>query len=154
MIRKVAVLLALLVATSVAAEPKKLVVDSDNKPKSLDKYIYNVHGEIPVQGLTPAEIRLAILEGMLTTKGYAWLYEGEGDGYILARFDYRGDTSVMRIEFNQSLIQLKYHSGWGDMACKNNVEDICYRSGRDYYNYVKNLRRSIDRQVKKHLGSK
>jgi len=80
---------------------------------------------------------------MLSTKGYKWLFEGEGQGYILARFDYRGDTNIMRIEYNKSLVQLKYHSAWGDYVCKKLVDDICYKNSRGYYNYIKNLRKSI-----------
>ncbi len=93
--------------------------------------------------------RLAIIDGMLNTKGIAWVFEGEGEGYILARFDYRGDTNVIRIEFDEKLVQLKYHDALGDYICKNNIDGICYRNGRGYYNYIKNLRKSISRELAK-----
>jgi len=140
-----AILPCLLYFTSllVIAEPSVLVIQKSVKPKSFDYKINAVHKEIAVSADNLASVKLAILDGMLNTKGYKWLFEGEGQGYILARFDYRGDTNIMRIEYNKSLVQLKYHSAWGDYVCKKLVDDICYKNSRGYYNYIKNLRKSI-----------
>lgn len=135
-----------LIPSSLQAEPVPLEIKKV-KPKSSDRYINAVHKEIVTTTDDLNKIRYAILEGMLTTKGIAWLYDGEGEGYILARFTYRGDTNVMRIEYNQSLVQLKYHDALGDYECKNLIDDICYKNGRGYYNYIKNLRKSIARQL-------
>ena len=49
----------------------------------------------------------------------------------------------MRVEYNQSLVQLKYQDALGDYECKNLIDDICYKNGLGYYNYIKNLRNSI-----------
>ena len=130
------------------AAPNELVIDSKVKPKSYERYIRAVHKEIPASKNIKFT-RFAIIEGMLNTKGIAWVFEGEGDGYILARFDYRGDTNVMRIEYDDKLVQLKYHAALGDYICENNLEDICYKNGRGYYNYIKNLRNSIKRELAK-----
>lgn len=129
------------------AEPIALVIDKSVKPRSFDYKINAVHKEMSVSADNLASVKLAILEGMLRTKGYKWLFEGEGEGYILARFDYRGDTNIMRIEYNKTLVQLKYHYAWGDYVCENLVDDICYKNSRGYYNYIKNLRKSISAQL-------
>ncbi|GIU29236.1 hypothetical protein [Shewanella sp. MBTL60-007] len=132
---------------AVQAAPTTLEINDKIKPKSSDRYIRAVHKEIETGTNDLDKIRYGILEGMLTTKGFAWVYQGEGDGYILARFDYRGDTNVMRIEYDQSLVQLKYHDALGDYVCKKLVDDICYKNSRGYYNYIKNLRNSISKQL-------
>ncbi|TPH15577.1 hypothetical protein [Litorilituus lipolyticus] len=132
---------------AVIAEPSVLKVNKRLKLKSSTKYIQAVHKEIHVSGKSPEAIKFAILDGMLRTKGYKWTFEGEGKGYILAGFDWRGDTNIMKIEFNESLIQLKYHQAWGDYVCKNLIEGVCYKNDRSYYNYVKNLRLSIEQQI-------
>lgn len=129
------------------AEPSVLEINSKIKKKSYDRYINAVHKEIDVYGKSLAAIKYGILDGMLRTKGYRWALEGEGDGFILARFDYRGDTNIMRIEYNDSFVQLKYHQAWGDYQCKKLIDDICYKNARGYYNYIKNLRSSIARQI-------
>lgn len=129
------------------AEPSILSVDKSIKPKSSTKKISSVHQEIKVKADNIHSVKYAILEGMLTTHGYKWVFEGEGDGYVLARFDYRGDTNIIRIEYTQQLIQLKYHQAWGDFVCKNLVDDICYKNSRGYYKYFRNLRNSIVKQV-------
>lgn len=131
------------------AKPEVFEVDESVKPKSFDRYIRAVHKELETGTGNLDRVRYAILEGMLTTKGFAWVYQGEGEGYILARFDYRGDTNVMRIEYDQTLVQLKYHAALGDYVCKNLVDDICYKNSRGYYNYIKNLRNSISKQLKR-----
>lgn len=141
------IFLGVIMSFNTFAVPSKLEINTKIKPKSSERYIKAVHKEIETSGANLEAIKYAILEGMLTTKGYKWLFEGEGDGYVLARFDYRGDTNVMRIEYDKDLIQLKYHKAWGDYECEKLVDDICYKNSRGYYNYIKNLRKSIARQV-------
>ncbi|MCL1142811.1 hypothetical protein [Shewanella gaetbuli] len=137
-----------LVSAPLLAEPVPLVINDNIKPKSYDRYIKAVHRELDTNGIGLAKTRYAIVQGMLNTKGFAWVFDGEGEGYILARFDYRGDTNVMRIEYNDKYVQLKYHEALGDYQCENIIEDICYKNGRGYYNYVKNLTASIDKQLR------
>ncbi|KIO37570.1 hypothetical protein DB48_04105 [Shewanella sp. cp20] len=132
----------------VLAQPSTLTIKQNTQPKSSDRYISAVHKEIETNNIGLEKTRYAILMGMLNTKGFAWVYDGEGEGYILARFDYRGDTNVMRIEYDESLVQLKYQDALGDYQCANLIEGICYKNGRGYYNYIKNLRASIARQLK------
>ena len=130
-----------------AAEPGPLVIDKKIKPKSSNKHIEAVHLEIPIQAADLGQVRLNIIDGMLKTRGRIWTYEGEGDGYILARFDYRGNITVMRIEYNEQYVQLKYHGAVNDTACQNLVDGICYRNNRGYYNYTKNLRAAIELEL-------
>ena len=142
------VALFLLSLSNVYAEPSKFVFDESVKPRSSEKYIKAVHEEMYTSTDNIDTIRYQILQGMLNTRGYKWLYDGEGDGFILARFTYRGDTNIIRIEYNKSMVQLKYHDALGDFVCKKNVGDICYKNARGYYNYIKNLRKSINAQLK------
>ena len=136
------------------AGPSELIIDSSIKPSSSHRYIRAVHKEIEIYTNDLKKLRYAIVDGMLTTKGYAWVYEGEGDGYILARFDYRGNTNVVRIEYDESMVQLKYHSALGQYVCQKLVADICYKNEKGYYKYVKNLRKSIENKLRAHRGTK
>lgn len=129
-----------------SAGPAPLVIDKKAKPKTSSKNILAVHEEIHTNTTDLREIRYRIVEGMLKTRGRIWTYDGEGDGYILARFDYRGNIQVMRIEYNEQYVQLKYHSAYNDLVCKNLIDGICYDNARGYYNYTKNLRASIAEQ--------
>jgi len=128
------------------AEPVPLEVDKNIKPSASKKYIRSVHLEIPTNTTDMQRIRLGIIDGMLQTKGRIWTYEGEGDGYYLARFDYRGNVVIVRIEYNEQFVQLKYEGAHGGLACTNNVEGICYKNHKGYYNYTKNLRAAILQQ--------
>lgn len=128
------------------AEPVPLEVDKSIKPSSSKKYIRSVHLEILTNTTDMQRIRLGIIDGMLLTKGRIWTYEGEGDGYYLARFDYRGNVVIVRIEYNEQFVQLKYEGAYGGLACTNNVAGICYKNHKGYYNYTKNLRAAIAQQ--------
>ena len=131
--------------TAVAlGEPAPLVIDKSSKGRTSDGNIAAVHKEMTTGTADLRKIQLAIVNGMLETRGRVWTYEGEGDGYILARFDYRGHTIVMRIEFNQDLVQLKFQGGSESYECKNLQENgVCYKNHKGYFNYTKNLRTSI-----------
>lgn len=128
------------------ARPMPLDLDKSVKNSSSKRYIRAVHLEIPMNTSDLQRIRLGIIDGMLRTKGRIWTYEGEGDGYYLARFDYRGNAVIVRIEYNEQFVQLKYESAFGDMVCENNIDGICYKNARNYYNYTKNLRAAILQQ--------
>jgi hypothetical protein len=92
--------------STLCAEPTPLEIDGSVKKKTSDKNIRLVHAEIPTDTSDLAQIRYRILQAMLTTRGRIWTYEGEGDGFFLARFDYRGNSTLMRIEYNEQLVQL------------------------------------------------
>ena len=127
-----------------------LTVRKNVKKMSKSSYIVAVHQEIPTNTGDLALIRLAIIEGMLNTHGRAWTYEGEGEGFILARFDYRGHINVMRVEYNDYLVQLKFHGASEAYHCEILMDDgICYRNHRNFYNYTKNLRASIERELQR-----
>lgn len=129
-------------------DPAPLVIDKSGRGRVSNGDIEGVHQEIVTATTDLRRIQLAIVNGMIQTKGRAWTYEGEGDGYILARFDYRGHTIVTRIEYNQTLVQLKFHGGSEAYECVNLQENgVCYKNHKGYFNYTKNLRASIARNL-------
>ncbi|MBQ4835172.1 hypothetical protein [Pseudoalteromonas luteoviolacea] len=93
------------------------------------------------------KVRWAILNAMSQTRGPAWLLEGEGDGYILARWDYKGHAIIHRIEYNDKAVQIKYDGGVHDYKCKLLVDGYCYNTHRRYYKYnislVEQLRKEL-----------
>lgn len=136
-------------AAGAFADPAPLVVDTSKRGRPSVDTIAAVHLEIPTGTTDLNKIRLGIVDGMMQTKGRVWTYEGEGDGFILARFDYRGHIIIMRIEYNQDLVQLKYHGASKGLECENlQPNGVCYKNHRNYYNYTKNLRFSIIRQLR------
>jgi len=140
------ILIVLLLSWTAGAlgEPGPLVIDKSSKGRTSDGNIAAVHQEMTTGTTDLRKIQLAIVNGMLETRGRVWTYEGEGDGYILARFDYRGHAIVMRVEYNQELVQLKFHGGSESYECKNLQENgVCYKNHKGYFNYTKNLRTSI-----------
>lgn len=126
-----------------SASPSRLIVDKMLKPRASVGHIEAVHKEIENTSGRLKFARIAILNGMLRVKSKAWLLEEEGPGFIVARFDYRAKTILMKIEYSEELIQLKYLDSGNGYGCENLVVDICYENDRGYYNYTKNLRRSI-----------
>lgn len=138
-------LLILLISPSTLSAPSVLTIDKDikRKERSLLRWIQAAHTEIP-HSHKKQSTRYAILQGMLSTKGYSWAYEGEEEDHIFARMDYRGSTIIVKIEYSPTLIQLKYHSATDIYKCKNLTNDgICYKNNRRYFGYLKNLRNSI-----------
>lgn len=135
-------------AAGALGDPAPLVIDKSKRGRVSVDTIEAVHLEIPTGTTDLAKIRLAIVNGMLQTKGRVWTYEGEGSGYILARFDYRGHIIVSRVEYNQELVQLKYYGASEGLQCENLQENgVCYKNHRNYFNYTKNLRASIRRNL-------
>jgi hypothetical protein len=135
-------------AAGALGDPGPLVIDKSGRGRVSNGDIKGVHQEISTGTTELRKIRLAIVNGMIQTKGRAWTYEGEGDGYILARFDYRGHTIVTRIEYNETLVQLKFHGGSEAYECENLQENgVCYKNHKGYFNYTKNLRASIARNL-------
>ena len=138
----IAITSVFMTSTSLGA-PSPLIVDKKQKPMASAGHIAAVHQEIENPHKSAKMARLAILRGMYFNRGIAWLMENEGPGFVTARFDYKGDTIIIRAEYNDDLIQLKYIDGNDGYECENLVEGICYENNRGYYNYTKNLRRSI-----------
>ncbi|NVK22266.1 MAG: hypothetical protein HWD86_07085 [Kangiellaceae bacterium] len=128
------------------AEPSALIIDGSAKPKDSDSKIRAAHEEMLNPG-NKAYARLAILTAMKQTRGMAWFLEEEEDGRIRARFDYRGQMIMVDVEYNDSLIQIKYVDGYDDYACENVIDRICYENHRHYYSYVKRLRHHIQNNL-------
>lgn len=137
-------------ASYVSAEPSELLFVKNKAAwddTSSRRYVLAAHKEIKYQSVDTDRVRYHLLNAMLNTRGYKWVLEGEGDDHFLARFDYRGETIIMRIEYNERLIQLKYENSSKYYACENLQENgICLKNTRNYFNYVKNLRSSIARE--------
>ncbi len=110
------------------------------------KAIYDL---IPNPTGNSKKARLAILKGMQQTKGVAWLVEGEGDGYVLARWDYKGHAIIHRIEYNDDAVQIKFAGGVNDYQCAIQKGDFCYKTHRNYYKY----NRSLVKELKRALGN-
>ncbi|AZQ11699.1 hypothetical protein [Shewanella khirikhana] len=141
--------LFLLGSAAAQAAPGMLNIDQSINGKTSDKYIRVVHQEIPAEGRSAPELRLGILQGMINTKGFSWVYDGEGDGYIMARFDYRGDVVLLRIEYDDKYVQIKHEKSSNDLVCTKPVDGICYKADKSYYKYIKNLRLSIVNELNK-----
>ena len=146
--KNILIIVLLCWAAGALGDPGPLVIAKSGKDRTSAGNIEGVHLEIATGTTDLRKIRLAIVNGMLETKGRAWTYEGEGNGYILARFDYRGHTIISRIEYNQALVQLKFHGGSKAYECENLQENgVCYKNHKGYFNYTKNLRTSIARNL-------
>ena len=146
---KILVVVLLGWAAEALADPEPLVLPKSGRGRASNGDIEAVHKEIATGTTDVSKIQLAIIKGMLETKGRAWTYDGEGDGYILARFDYRGHAIVTRVEYNQAFVQLKYHGGSEVYQCENlQKNDICYKNHKGYFNYTKNFRASIERNLR------
>ena len=143
-VKNVAFILSLLGISFANASPIKLVInDHDNKKNAKEKLIFSAHKEIP-HNLSIAKLRFALLEAAISNIKIKWVLEEEGENYMLFRWDYRGDAIISRVEFNESLIQMKYENAFGDFVCKKNVKGICYKNyDSDYYLYMKRFRTSI-----------
>ena len=143
MLRKIILLVCLFVFSSSVMAAKKL------KPQS--GWSKKLHAPIVVKAVSSDEsehLRMAILQGMLITKGGGWYLDDEGDGYINARFDYRGNVIVVKIEYGNKQVQVKYLEATKAYVCKQLHDGICYRGDTQFFKYTYNLRRSIERQLK------
>jgi hypothetical protein len=147
--KNVLILVLLGWAAQAMADPGPLEIPKSGRGRVSTGDIEAVHKEMRTGTSDLKAIQLAIVRGMLETKGRAWTYEGEGDGYILARFDYRGHTIVTRIEYNQDLVQVKFHAGSEAYQCENLQESgACFKNHKGFFNYTKNLRASIERNLR------
>ena len=133
--------LCLMMSQSFAA-PEVFEIDNNVRPKAKARYLRNAHADISIYANSILEIKNNIVKGMLDTPGRAWSFAGEGEGYILARLDYKG-VIVMRIEYNLERVQLKYEDATKEYKCKTLVDGICYKNKNYFYKYAKNLRMSI-----------
>ncbi|TQF70311.1 hypothetical protein [Pseudoalteromonas luteoviolacea] len=119
----------------------------DLRKGASEKKMRSIYSLIKHSSDNPQEVRLAILNAMSQTKGTPWLLEGEGDGYILARWDYKGHAIIHRIEYDEKAVQIKYDGGVNDYKCELLVDNYCYKTHRNYYKYnislVKQLRKAL-----------
>ena len=140
-------ILMLSVAGSATAAPEPFVYNKPAKGAVSKSKMRAVYDLIPNQTGSAEKARLAILTGMLNTKGTPWLLLAEGDGYLLARWDYKGHTIFHRIEYTADAVQIKYAGGLNDYSCQMLEGDYCYKTHKNYYKYnvslVKQIRKSL-----------
>jgi hypothetical protein len=144
---KITLILTSLVVISfpVQSAPSPLKIDKNQKRKVNNKYIRAAHDVIK-HDLSTDEVRFAILNAGLASKGVKWLLEKDSDEYLILRWDYGEAVIYTKVEYNNQFIQLKYFDSHDDFNCTNNVDGICYRNqNKDYYAYMKKLRASIAR---------
>ncbi|CAA0099451.1 Uncharacterised protein [BD1-7 clade bacterium] len=134
------------------AAPEPLNIDKTQKSVN-HKHLQRVYAYIPDPGLSTQETRLAILLAMRDNPKKRWLLEGEGDGYIDARFDYRRRTIINRIEYSKQGIQLKYLAASDSFECQNNQNGICYKSHGAYYKYSGKLKTSVERELEAQVAA-
>lgn len=87
--------------------------------------------------------RFAIISSMSGKTGARWTMEEDGEGYVIARNDIKGNTLLVKIAYSEQYIQIKYHYGFDDFQCEQLVGEYCYDSHRHYFNFVARLRKSI-----------
>lgn len=140
-------LITLLILTPAAlpswAAPEPFVYQKPAKGAVSEAQMRGIYDLIDNPTGSAAKARLAILTGMLATKGAAWVLEEEGEGYVLARWDYKGHTIFHRIEYTDAAIQIKYAGGLDAYQCEMRVGDYCYKTHRNYYKYPVSLVTSI-----------
>ncbi len=112
-------------------------------------YENKVHGTIFLrEGVPIRRVRLAILEAMYNSSRVKWILEEEGDGYIHARFDYRGKSIILNATYTDSQVQLLYVDGDGGFECPDLSDGVCTCHSKNYYRYGKLLRGSLVRHFK------
>lgn len=136
-------------AFDITAAPESFVYQKLGKGMASESKMRDVYDLIPNLSGNAAKARLSILIGMLNTKGAAWVMEEEGEGYILARWDYKGHTIFHRIEYNDEAVQIKYAGGLNDYRCEKLIDNsYCYKTHGNYYKYNVSLVRQIKAALK------
>lgn len=116
--------------------------------REMSMHTRNVHMAIPVASDDLSQVRLAVLVAMQKAARAKWILEGEDANSILARFDYRGGTIILRVSYSTSQIKLLYEDANGGFECEDLEEGICYSAARKYFGYSKRLRQSIIKYLK------
>jgi hypothetical protein len=142
-------ILLLSISFNAMAAPEPFVYKRPAKGAVSESKMRDVYDLIPNNTGSAAKARLAILTGMLNTKGTPWLLLEEGEGYLLARWDYKGHTIFHRIEYTANAVQIKYAGGLKDYQCEMLEGAYCYKTHSNYYKY--NV--SLVKQIKKALGA-
>jgi hypothetical protein len=106
-----------------------------------------IHGEIPLNGATLQQARLAILQGMYFNKGLKLIYEGETPNSVTARWDYRGGIVIFDVRYDEKQIQILYRDASEDFECKDLQAGVCHDGTSRYYNYMPNFKKSIRDQL-------
>lgn len=118
--------------------------------REMSRKVRSIHAPIPTLGASLQGARLAILYGMLNNKGIKWVYEGETSNSIIARWDYRGDSVVANIVYDENQIQIQYLRGSKYLFCDDLEAGVCHKNGMEYFNYIPHLRTAIERQIQWH----
>ncbi len=118
--------------------------------REMRKSVRSIHAPIPTQGASLQGTRLAILYGMHNNKAIKWVYEGETPNSVMARWDYRGNSVLARIVYDQNQIQILYVDASTDLACQDLEAGVCHKGTPAYFNYIPHLRISIEREIRWH----
>jgi len=131
---------AILLTNNSIAEPFMLKEDSGTSG-----YIINAHQAIQHTLPSTNHIRAALLDATYNNKKLRWTFEEEGEDFLIVRWDYAKETIIVRIEYNNELIQIKYLDASEEYECEQAFQGICYQNNDDnYFEYVARLRKSIE----------
>lgn len=127
-----------------AAPSDTLTLPETHTPKSSEQRVRSVHEPIAHRSETYQNTRTLILKSLLAyPDGPPWLLEGEGDGYIVARWRHRDSLHVHRIEYSEALVQIKHQVSWGRHRCKRASAGICVYGDREYYETAARMRQLL-----------
>jgi len=140
---------ALLFAGTTAAEivPFKLDESIHYSERASAKHIRAAHDTFKNSAGSVEAARFAILRSMTGKAGRNFIFEGEGDGFVDSRIDFKGNPLWIRIEYSKDFLQMKYLDGQRDFKCTNIRDGVCYENHRYYYRFLVQLRRAIRRQL-------
>ena len=131
-----------------------LCISSTSLAKGMSGRTKKIHGEIPLNGATLQQARLAILMGMYYNKGLKLAYEGETPNTVAARWDYRGGTVIFDVRYDEKQIQVLYRDASEDYACRELEAGVCHDGTPRYYNYMPNFKKSIRDQLARIVRAK
>ena len=122
--------------------------------EEMSRHTREIHGPIPLNGATLQQARRAILLGMYYNKGLKLTYEGETANIVTARWDYRGDTVVLDVRYDDKQIQVLYRAASEELECQELESGICHNGTHRYYNYIPNFTKSIRNQLARVVRTK
>jgi len=146
---KLVALAALFAANICSADIVPLVLDATIPPKdrASERSIIAAHKAYPNVAGSSKAARLAILESLTGRAGEMFYLEGEGEGYVDARFDNKRNPIWLRIWYSDKYIQIRFLDGQRDFTCALNRDGVCYRNHSHYYHYLTYLQKNIRRKL-------
>ena len=116
--------------------------------REMSRRVRSIHAPIPTLGASLQGAKLAILYALLKNKDIKWMYESETKNSIMARWDYRGDSVLANIVYDQNQIQIHFVDGSADMTCQDLEAGVCHKNSGAYFNYIPHLRKAITREIR------